>query len=208
MARRLRFVLCSTLWSVGLLAGAARDAQHGGQAPASEPPPALKPADNRYKLEPFHADFPVELDYPPHSGLEYDRTRRQILERLCANLTGAGRKETWQMATEFFWRAPEDAVEPLIEAMDRAFGKSGLADVVENCVKAMGQMGREEFDSALQRAVEHSSPAVRQAAFVALATSSKVSTLKKMIAWFPQLDGRARQGYLRAVRLRLGAEAV
>jgi hypothetical protein len=43
--------------------------------------------------------------------------------------------------------------------MDRAFGKQGLADMVKNCVEAMGKMGREEFDSALQRAVEHSSDA-------------------------------------------------
>ena len=214
MARRLRFVLCPALLPFCLLAGAARvlpaavapALQHGGQAP--EPPPTLKPAENRYKLEPFHADFPVDLDYPPYSGREYDRTRRQILERLCANLMGSGRKETWLTATEFFWRAPEDAIEPLIEAMDRAFGKQGLADMVKNCVEAMGKMGREEFDSALQRAVEHSSDAVRQAAFSALATSSKVSTLQKMVAWFPQLDGRARQAFLRAVRLRLGAGAV
>jgi hypothetical protein len=208
MARRLRFVLCSTLLPVSLLAGTALDAQHGGQAPQPEPPPVLKPAENRYKLEPFHADFPVELDYPPHTGLEYDRTRRQILERLCANLMGSGRKETWLTATEFFWRAPEDAVEPLIEEMNRAFGKPGLADVVRNCVEAMGKMGREEFDSALLRAVEHSSDAVRQAAFAALATSGKPSTLKRMVAWFPQLDGRSRQAYLRGVRMRLGAEAV
>ncbi|HZN40093.1 MAG TPA: hypothetical protein VFD82_14905 [Planctomycetota bacterium] len=213
MARRLRSVL-STLLTVGLLVVAARGlpaatpTRQGAQAQAREQLPILKPAENPYKLEPFHADFPVELDYPPHSGLEYDRTRRQMLERLAANLMGSGRKEAWMLATEFFWRAPEDAVEPLIEAMDRAFGKPGLADVVRNCVEAMGKMGREEFDSALQRAVEHSSDAVRQAAFSALATSGKVSTLSKMIAWFPQMDGRARQAFLRAVRLRLGAETV
>ncbi|HEU4419294.1 MAG TPA: hypothetical protein VFT55_10165 [Planctomycetota bacterium] len=234
MARRLRSVLCFPLLSLGLLAGAralpaamapalradarvatARtpdprtiaQAQHGGQA-GSPQPPLLTPAVNRYKLEPFHADFPVELDYPPHTGLDYDRTRRQILERLAANLMGSGRKETWQLATEFFWRAPDDAVEPLIEAMDRAFGKPGLADVVRNCVEAMGRMGREEFDSALQRAVEHSSDAVRQSAYAALAMSSKISTLHKMIAWFPHMDSRARQAFVRAARLRLGAEAV
>ena len=231
---RLRAVLCFALpfapLAAGLLASSApalRDAmalalrggatrfaaprttaQHGGQAPSPEQPPAQKPAENRYKLEPFHADFPVELEYPPHSGLEYDRTRRQMLERLAANLMGSGRKETWLLATEFFWRAPEDAVEPLIEAMDRAFSKPGLSDVVRNCAEAMGRMGREEFDSALQRALEHGHEAVRQAAFLSLATSSKVSTLKKMVAWFPQMDGRARQAFLRAVRLRLGADAV
>ena len=235
MARRLRSVLCFPLLSLGLLAGAralpaamapalradarvvtARtpdprtiaQAQHGGQAGSPGQPPLLAPAENRYKLEPFHADFPVELDYPPHTGLEYDRTRRQILERLAANLMGSGRKETWMIATEFFWRAPEDAVEPLIEEMDRAFGKPGLADVVRNCVEAMGRMHREEFDSALLRAVEHSSDAVRQAAYAALATSSKLTTLRRMVAWFPQMDGRARQSFLMAVRLRLGADAV
>ena len=58
--------------------------------PTGSPQPT---AANSYKLEPFHADFPIGLEYPPMLGREYDRTRRQILERLAANLQGNVRKE-------------------------------------------------------------------------------------------------------------------
>ena len=210
MTPRRLLLLCL----LGLPAGLPASPPRGTQAPAQVPAvggqeqPTRKPADNPYLLQPFHADFPVELEYPPQSGLEYDRTRRQMLARLAANLQGNVRRETWLMATEFFWRAPEDAVEPLIEAMDRVFGNPALGDVVKNCVEAMGKMAREDFDGALQRAVEHKNPAVRQAAYRALATSGKVSTLRTMFAWFPQMDGASRTAWLRALRLRLGPDAV
>ncbi|MEO6597607.1 MAG: HEAT repeat domain-containing protein, partial [Planctomycetota bacterium] len=177
-------------------------------APAQTAPAQAAPAQgNPYNLKPFHADFPVVLDYPARLGLEYDRTRRQVLERLAANLQGNVRREAWHLATEFFWRAPEDAVEPLVAAMDRVFGNPALDDVVKNCVEAMGKMANEELDVPLQRALEHSNPNVRQAAFAALATSGKASTLPNMAAWFERMDGRARAAWLRSLRVRLGAEA-
>ncbi len=195
-----------------LLLSAIAAAVWGGapaaQDPAAAPSDATGPgaAENPYRLEPFHADFPVDLEYPPKIGAEYVRTRRQILERLANNLWGA-RRETWLAATEFFWRAPEDAVEPLTAAMDRAFGKPGLDDAVKNCVEAMGKMGTDAFDPALRRALQHPSPVVQQAAFAALATSGKVETLRELAPAFPHMDGRARSAWLRGVRLRLGADA-
>lgn len=165
---------------------------------------------NPYRLTPFHADFPVALEYPPMSGAEYDRTRRQMLERLTANLQGNVRREAWLAATEFFWRAPEDAVAPLVEAMDRAFGNPALGDgdVVRNCIEAMGRMANEGFDAPLRRALQHKNPAVQQAAFAALATCGKKTTLRELAAAFPSMDGRARGAWLRGVRMRLGDEAV
>lgn len=164
-------------------------------------------ADNPYRLQPFHADFPAVLEYPNRSGLEYGRTRRQALERVVANLQGNARREAWLMAMEFFWNGPEEAVEPLVEAMDRAFGKP-LDDVVKNCVEAMGKMANEGLDPALQRALEHKNSNVRQAALTALATSGKLTTLRNLFQLFPQMDARSRTAWLRAARLRLGAEAV
>ena len=70
-------------------------------------------APNPYRLTPFHPDFPSTLEYPPMISREYDRTRRQVLKQLASNLQGNVRREAWQIATEFYWRAPEDAVEPL-----------------------------------------------------------------------------------------------
>lgn len=169
---------------------------------------AQRAPENRYNLQPFHADFPVALEWPPGHNREYDRTRRQILARLAANLQGNVRRETWQMTTEFFWRAPDDAVEPLTEAMDRAFGNVALQDFVRNCVEAMGKMKNPRFDAALRRAAEHVNPAVRQGAFLALSASSSLETLRAMGGWFAQLDGRARIAWLQAVRTRLPADCV
>jgi HEAT repeat protein len=176
--------------------------------PAQGESPAGRAGDNPYNLQPFHADFPVALEYPNHSGLEYDRSRRQALERIVANLSGNSRREAWQFAMEFFWRAPSDARQPLIDAMDRAFGNPSLDDVVKNTVEAMGKMADEGFDAALQRALEHKAPKVRQAALTALATSGKLSTLRNLFVLFPQMDGRARTAWLRAARQRLGNDAV
>ncbi|MBL8736210.1 MAG: HEAT repeat domain-containing protein [Planctomycetes bacterium] len=177
-------------------------------AQAVQPGTELQGAsDNPYRLAPFVADFPVPLEYPPHSGLEYDRTRRQMLERLVGNL-GMARREAWQLATEFFWRAPEDAVDPLIAAMDKAMGNPALVDIVKNSVEAMGRMGNQAFDAALRRALQHKHPAVVQAAFAALGASGKPETLRELAAAFPQMDTRSRSQWLRGVRQRLGDDAV
>lgn len=186
---RMGALFCSTLAVCHCLPAQAVD---------GVPPPA-----NPYKLAPFHADFPVELAYPPMVGREYVRTRRQALERLAGNLQGGVRREAWLIATDFFQRAPEDAVDPLVEAMDRAFGKPGLDDVVKNCVEAMGAMRNEGLDGALRRALQHPNPNVRQAAFCSIATSGAVDTVRELAAAFDRMDGRARAAWLRAARERL-----
>lgn len=192
--------------AVGLLSTAlSAMPQNGGGQPAVLP---AAPTQNPYGLEPFHADFPVELSWPNVQGATYDRTRRQILERLAANLQGNVRREAWQMATEFYWRAPEDAVEPLIAAMDRAFGNVALGDVVKNVVEAMGKTGDPRCEKALGRALEHEKAVVRQAAYQSLAAIGTPDTLRQMAAWFPRFDGRARVAWLGAVRKRLGDDGV
>ncbi len=183
------------------VAGYAQDGPAPASLQAGGPP-------NPYRLAPFHADFPIALEYPNSYGREYDRTRRQVVEQLVANLQGNVRREAWQMAMEFFWRAPDDAVEPLIEAMDRSFGQPALQDVVRNCVEAMGKMSNERFDAALQRALEHKHSQVRQAAFTALGRSGTLQTLAKLERLFPQMDGRARGAWLTAVSARLGEQRV
>lgn len=179
----------------GRVPGAA-ELQAAGQTPA-----------NPFRLEPFHADFPVELQYPPMHSRDYDRSRSKALAQVVANLQG-GRRDSWLMAREFFWHAPEDVVEPLVEAMDAAFGKPALADVLRNCIEAMGMMGNDAFDAALRRALEHTNSNVRQAALCALATSGKEATLRALLSSFTQMDARARDAWLRAVRTRLGDDAI
>ncbi|MFN3240418.1 MAG: HEAT repeat domain-containing protein [Planctomycetota bacterium] len=175
---------------------------------AQERAAAQDPQANPYKLEPFEPGFPVKLDYPRMVGLEYSRTRRQALQRLASNLQGNTSRETWQLATEFFWRAPEDAGDPLIEAMDRAMSNPALGDVVRNCVEAMGKARNDEFDAALRRAVQHKSDGVRQAAYVALASSGSQQTLRRLAGDFTIMTGRGREAWLRGVRLRLPEQRV
>ncbi len=170
--------------------------------------PAVAQAPNPYGLKPFHQDFPVDLSFPTVRGATYDRTRRQALERLAANLQGNVRREAWQFACGFFDHAPEDAAEPLMAAMDAAFGSPALNDAVKNCVEAMARMADPRFENALLRAVEHKAPVVRQAAFAALAVCGSDATLRRMAAWFPNMDARARTAWLGAVRTRLGDDAV
>lgn len=173
--------------------------------PGSKPVAKIdgKQSPNTYRLKPFHPGFPTELEYPPMLAREYDKTRRQVLRQVASNLQGNVRREAWQIATEFFWRAPEDASEPLIEAMDRAMGNPALGDVVRNCVEAMGKMANTEFDGALVRALQHKNPAVRQQAYASLARSGTEKTLRRLVADFAHMDGRSRQAWLSAVGTRL-----
>lgn len=187
----------------------AQDAPDLEQQPTlpSPPPKAIRP---HYGFSVWHDDYPVALELPaPNPAPLYVRSRRQALERVVANLQGNGRREVWLMATDFFGRAPDDAVEVLVEFMDRCFSQPGLVDAVRNSIEAMSRMGRAEFDDALRRAMEHPDGGVRQAAFAALATSGSASTVRTSASMFlTGMDGRARIAWLRAARLRLPDEVV
>jgi len=200
--------------AVALAVAAATRAQApANQEPAGRPaPPAAARAtvkENPYAFADWRNDWPVPLEFPQRSQMQvYERSRRQALEHVVANLAGNGRREVWQMATEFFWRAPEDAVDPLIAQMDRAFSQPSLGFLVDNTVEAMGKMAREDFDDALRRALEHPNESVRQAAFGALARSGTVATLRWSFSVLPQMDVRGRQAWLHSARMRLGKDAV
>lgn len=199
--RRLAFaVLVTASFSL------AQDDRAGVQPdPQSEIRRVEKPV---YPFEVWHADYPVPLDLPlPNPAPVYQRSKRQALEKIVANLQGNTRREVWLMATEFFDRAPDDAVEVLTALMDRSLGQPLMIDVVRNAIEAMGRMGRPEFDEPLRRALEHSDASVQQAAFTALSTSGTLETLRWAAGQFlPGMDGRARAAWLRAVRVRLPAE--
>lgn len=177
--------------------------------PVTQPPISQAPKPSRYGIDAWRDDYPVALDLPAANPAPvYVRSRRQALERIAANLQGNTRREVWLMATEFFARAPEDAVEVLVGLMDRAFSQPMLVDVVRNAIEAMGRMQRDEFDDALRRAMEHPDPGVRQSAFAALAGSGKADTVRAAGQQFLSgMDGKARIAWLRAVRLRLPDES-
>lgn len=177
--------------------------------PVTQPPISQAPKTSRYGIDSWRDDYPVALDLPvANPAPVYVRSRRQALERIAANLQGNTRREVWLMATEFFARAPDDAVEVLVSLMDRSFSQPMLVDVVRNAIEAMGRMQRDEFDDALRRAMEHPDPGVRQSAFAALAGSGKADTVRAAGQQFLSgMDGKARIAWLRAVRLRLPGEA-
>ncbi len=200
--RRLSFFLILSA-STCVLTGQDQPAAH--QAEPSRQSPQQQ---GRSAIVPWQDDFPVALDLPfANPAPAYVRSRRQALERIAGNLQGNTRREVWLMATEFFSRAPEDAVDVLIGVMDRAFSQPMLIDVVRNAIEAMGRMQRVEFDDALRRAMEHPDPGVRQSAFAALAGSGKAETVRAAGQQFMAgMDGKARIGWLRAARLRLPDE--
>jgi len=81
--------------AVGALA-AARAQQPAGAA-------------NPYGFEVWYADYPVELPLSPQVPMSvYERSRRQALEQVAANLQGNVSRAAWQMAMDFFDRAPAD----------------------------------------------------------------------------------------------------
>ncbi|MEC7584523.1 MAG: HEAT repeat domain-containing protein [Planctomycetota bacterium] len=194
----------------GSVSGQAVDkpATPGGAAPQEAG--AGPNQSNPYRFEVWHADYPVPLVLPNRNSTRvYERSRRQALEHVAANLSGNCSRSAWQMAMDFFRRAPEDAAEILIQMMDRSFGQPAFADVVKNSIEAMGQMELELFDDALRRALEHPNLVVRQAVYGALVGSGKDDTVRLTYpALLSSMDGKGRQNWLRAARLRLGDEAV
>lgn len=194
-----------------LLAASTASAQDAGQEPQPEVQPEIRRLEKPvYPFATWHADYPVPLDVPqPSPAPVYQRSKRQALEKIVANLQGNTRREVWLMATEFFGRAPDDAIEVLTALMDRSLGQPLLIDVVRNAIEAMGRMARPEFDEPLRRALEHPDASVQQAAFTALSTSGSLASLRWAAGQFlPGMDGRARAAWLRAVRLRLPDEVV
>src|SRR5262245_5614628 len=131
-----------------------------------------------YALQPWHADWPVPLLLPtPSPAAAWQRTRRQALERVVANLQGNTPREVWLMAMDFFGHAPDDAAEVLVAALDRLYA---TPDVLTNVVEAMMRMPRPEFEAPLRRVVEHSNEAARQAGCAALSACASPATLREL----------------------------
>ncbi len=183
-----------------------------GTAQTLPAPAGVHASDNSYGFPVWFSDYPVELELPTAALAQtYERSRRQALERVAANLQGNTRREVWLMATEFFGHAPDDAVDVLIGAMDRALGLAtvSMQDVLLNTIEAMAHMGRQEFEEPLRRALEHPNDSVRQAAYGALGTSGSAETLRALYpAFLKNMNGRSRAAWLRGARQRLGHEAV
>lgn len=160
----------------------------------------------------WHADFPLEVHLsPPVSGRYYDFTPTRALERIAAKLQGNCTREGWLAAKEFFRRAPPEAVEILVETMDRAFQAPELADLVENTVQAMGTMTHlrgPELVAALGRALEHPKESVREAAMRALETVGDAAIVRSALPRLRAMTLRSQVAWLRAARAWLGDEVV
>jgi len=152
--------------------------------------------------------FPVPLSLAPVVSARYNRTRKQALDRLIANLEGVTTRDAWLFAKEFFWRAPDDAVAPLIDAMDRVLVAPARRTHLENIVEAMGRMANPGLAPALLRASVHSEVAVRGKAIKAMVRSGDERTVTQAGELLPSLSIRDQLSWLEACRVHLGEAAV
>lgn len=160
-------------------------------------------------FETWDEQFPIRLQLSPRvPGRWYAFSRRQALERVIANLQGNCTREAWLFAKDFFHRAPEEAIEPLIETMDRAFLSPGLGELVQNTVEAMGRMADPRFADALLRALEHDRANVRNAALQSMARSGTPDVVRRTYTMLPFLDLTSKRHWIESARIQLGANAL
>lgn len=151
-------------------------------------------------LAPWHDDFPFEAALSPRvPGRWYDRTRRQALAQIVANLQGACTQDAWQFARMFFEHAPPEAVPLLEAAADEHYLDRGLASYLENLADAMTWMGDPELAPVLLRLADHPNTAVATRAVGALVTCGTPQTLMEAEKKLPRLTLRATCDWLRAV---------
>lgn len=153
-------------------------------------------------------DFPVPIELAPVVPRRYRETRAKALDRLIAKLEGTTSRESWLFAKEYFWRAGEEAVEPIIEAMDLALVAPARRTHLENLIEAMGRMGRPELAPALLRPLGHSELAIRGKAMKALVRSGTPAAVRQAGQLLPSLGARDQISWLEACRAHLGDDAV
>ncbi len=199
----------------GLLLAALLAACGEEQEPAPAPPAngahgASAGDGGPHGATPWHADFP-QFGGPVHrspetSGQWYGRTRRQALERVIQNLSGACSRDAWLMAKQFFDAPDDETVELLIETFDRATQERSRTDHVQNLVEAMGSAGDPRFAPALLRALAHELPGIRAAAARALVWSGDAASTRRAFAMLPRFELLGQMEWVKAACRHLQPE--
>ena len=150
----------------------------------------------------WHEDFP---GYParPHvsprrPGGFYDRTSRQAIEQVVANLQGNCSRDAWLFAKEFFSRVDEEDLDTLVVALDRSMQVPSRLDLVENAIEALGRTGSPRGGPALIRALEHPRVEIRNKVMQALSGAGDAETVRIAARMFDTVDGRGMEGWIRA----------
>ena len=163
--------------------------------------------ENPLHFEVWHADFPYPVHISPGTVIEpYRFSAPEAVERIVDKLMGNCTPPGWNMAMQWFNRAPESAIPMLIEAMDRAMQSKERSDLVQNITQAMGQMGRyrrPELAEALLRALRHPKKSVRDSAMGGLIGAGTAETVRKARVFVEGLQPRGQGHWLRAVRRHL-----
>ncbi len=151
-------------------------------------------------LAPWHDDFPFEITLSPRvPGRWYDRSKRQALSQIVANLQGNCTQSAWTFARLFFENAPPGAAEVLADAAEASFTGPGLAAFLENLADAMGRTKDELAAPTLLRLASHPNTAVATRAVAAMMTCGNPETLRLVEPKLAGINLRAQADWLRAV---------
>ena len=151
-------------------------------------------------LTPWHADFPFETTLSPRvPGRWYDRSKRQALSQIVANLQGNCTQSAWQFARLFFENAAPGAAEVLVDAAEANFTAPGLSAFLENLADAMGRTKDEFAAPTLLRLASHPNTAVATRAVAAMMTCGNPETLRLAEQKLAGINLRAQADWLRAV---------
>jgi hypothetical protein len=180
---------------------------------SSEQKPALAPQPTSEQqslaqalgIEPWHADFPAEIAMSPRMpGRWYDRTKRQALAKLVANLQGNTTAAAWPHAKMFFENpAPPGAAELLADAAESNYANQGLAAYLENLAEAMSRVGDVALSPTLVRLLDHPNEAVAARAMTGLASCGTREAVLDAEKRLDRISLRARADWLRAVAQRV-----
>jgi len=158
-------------------------------------------------LAPWHDDFPFPVSLSPRvPGRWYDRSQRQALVQLVANLQGNCTQAAWQFARMFFDRAPAGSADLLAAAADEHYLDEGLAAYLENLADAMARVGDPALGPVLLRLIDHPKVNVATRAVGALTTCGTPETLRAVEPKLARLSMRATCDWLRAVARRAPAD--
>lgn len=192
-------------WLVPMFLGIA--ACEDPQEPKSNAEARADRVQRRLGIEPWHADFPFKMaKWKVSDNPWYRFSPRQALERIVGKLQGHYSKVSWRESKEFFRRAGPEAVDVLLESMDRGMQARHLADVVQNTVEALGRMGHIDdprIGAALVRALSHAKASVRNSAMASLVPAGDAESVRAAGRLVWGLEMRAQRDWIRAVRRHL-----
>ena len=157
----------------------------------------------------WHDDFPIDLELSRHeAGYWYSRSASQALERVTKNLSGMCTQAAWRFSHEFFWHAPDDAVELLQRELDASLHAPERAAILENVLEAITKMAKPALAASLLKAINHPSDGVRVKAMAALVRSGTKEAVLAAKKNFDALEPRSQTSWIRAAAAHLGADVV